>query len=263
MRRGLGLVYGIAAQVLFLATVPALYRFLHNDFAANPPRAAWINGLLAAQFCVLHSLLLWNPVRQRIGTLIQRPFYGAFYCIVTCLSLWVMFGCWRGSAHVVVQWPASLHGLVRAAFLLSWAALFYSLALTGLGYQTGLTPWWRWVRRRPLPARRFEPKGAYRWIRHPVYLSFLGLVWFTPIVTADRALLIVLWTTYIVAGSRFKDLRMTQFIGEPYRYYRSTIPGFVPNPRVVYAPQDVPGAPAAGVSQQSSPPSGDTPRLAA
>jgi hypothetical protein len=61
-----------------------------------------------------------------------------------------------------------------------------------------------------------------------VYLSFLGLVWFTPVVTADRALLIVIWTAYIIVGSRFKDLRMTEFIGDSYRDYRLSVFGFLP-----------------------------------
>ena len=48
----------------------------------------------------------------------------------------------------------------RSRLFLSWVALFYSLSLRGLGYQTGLAPWWHWVRGRPLPPRSFEPVGV-------------------------------------------------------------------------------------------------------
>ena len=30
----------------------------------------------------------------------------------------------------------------------------------------------------PQERREFQPRGAYSFLRHPVYLSFLGLVWF-------------------------------------------------------------------------------------
>ena len=51
---------------------------------------------------------------------------------------------------------------VTVAFLASWVALFYSLSLTGLGYQTGWTPWWHWLRRVPLQGAAHSSRaGAY------------------------------------------------------------------------------------------------------
>ena len=116
--------------------------------------------------------------------------------------------------------------LVAWAFVASWAALFYSLSITGLGWQTGWTPWWRWVRGQRPPPRPFVVRGAYRFLRHPVSLSFLGLVWFVPVVTLDRAVLIAVWTGYIFAGSVLKDRRLLFFIGEEYRSYQSEVPGY-------------------------------------
>ena len=112
------------------------------------------------------------------------------------------------------------------AFAATWIALFHSLALNGLGYQTGLKPWWCWVRRRRLPPRKFREAGAFRVMRHPVYLSFLGLIWFTPTVTLDRAVLIALWTGYVFVGSWLKDRRLTFFMGAAYREYQSRVPGY-------------------------------------
>ena len=115
---------------------------------------------------------------------------------------------------------------MQVAFGLSWAALLYSLSLTGLGYQTGLTHWLYWLRRQRLPRREFEPRGAYRWLRHPVYLSFLGLVWFTPRMTLDHALLTGVWTVYIFVGSYLKDQRLAHYLGERYRAYQRRVAGY-------------------------------------
>ena len=97
---------------------------------------------------------------------------------------------------------------------------------TGLGYQTGYTPWWSWVKGRRPPRRVFEPRGLYRVLRHPVYLSFLGLVWITPAMTLDRAVLTAVWTAYIFLGSYWKDRRLLHYIGEPYRRYQATVAGY-------------------------------------
>ena len=63
-------------------------------------------------------------------------------------------------------------------------------------------------------------------MRHPVYLSFLGLVWLTPTVTLDRAILIAVWTAYIFVGSYLKDRRLQYFLGSRYREYQARVPGF-------------------------------------
>jgi methanethiol S-methyltransferase len=63
-------------------------------------------------------------------------------------------------------------------------------------------------------------------MRHPVYLSFLGLIWFAPTVTLDRALLIAVWTVYIFLGSYLKDRRLQYYLGPTYREYQARVPGY-------------------------------------
>ncbi len=154
------------------------------------------------------------------------PLYGCFYCIVTCAALLTAILCWRPIDVVVWRWPVPLDTIVSWCFVGSWAALLYSLHLTGLGWQTGLTPWWHWVRGRPVPKRAFVERGAYRVLRHPVYLSFLGLVWFVPVVALDRGVLITIWSLYIFVGSVLKDGRLLHFLGAAYREYQSRVPGY-------------------------------------
>ena len=116
--------------------------------------------------------------------------------------------------------------LVSGTFLAIWPVLIYSISLTGLGWQTGFTPWWAWLRRRKPPRREFEPRGAYLVLRHPIYLSFLGLIWVTPAMTWDRVILVVIWTAYIFVGSYLKDRRLLHYVQEPYRRYQARVPGY-------------------------------------
>ena len=233
MRRAAGLAFGIGTHVLFAFTVWHLFWFLRGGpptGAASPAevvRAVVIDVLLAACFAVPHSLLLLPNVRQ---TIISRglagPLYGCFYCVATCVALLVTILCWQPVGLVLWRWPAAFADVVAWAFVGSWAALLYSLHLTGLGWQTGLTPWWSWVRGQPTPKRDFVERGAYRVLRHPVYLSFLGLVWCVPVVSLDRGVLIAIWTTYIFIGSMLKDRRLSFFLGDRYRDYQSRVPGY-------------------------------------
>ena len=63
-------------------------------------------------------------------------------------------------------------------------------------------------------------------MRHPAYLSFLGLIWFTPVMTTDRSILTAVWTVYVFVGSYLKNRRLVSYLGEPYRRYMAEVPGY-------------------------------------
>jgi protein-S-isoprenylcysteine O-methyltransferase Ste14 len=68
------------------------------------------------------------------------------------------------------------------------------------------------------------PQSVYQFMRHPIYLSFLGLVWFVPVVTLDRAVLIGVWTVYIYVGSVLNDSRLLFCVGDEYRSCQPAVP---------------------------------------
>jgi methanethiol S-methyltransferase len=233
------IAFGVLTHVLFVVTVCRLYPFLQQGGAFHgllSPGAAgatgtardWavVDALLAVQFGVVHSVLLLPTVRKSLTRLIPPPLYGCFFCVATCLTLLLVVEGWQPSRTSIwsLQGPPRL--AVGAAFLASWVGLFYSLSLTGYGYQTGWTPWWAWVRRRPEPRRGFEVRGAYKYLRHPLYLCFLGLIWFNPEMTLDRMALTLGWTAYIFIGSDLKDRRLVHYLGASYRGYQAEVPGY-------------------------------------
>jgi hypothetical protein len=234
MRRLLGIAFGLATHVLFAFTVWHLFWFLKGQPPGDARTASislgmrlGIDALLAAAFAAPHSILLLPSVRRRlVAAGIPAPFYGCCYCLATCAALLLTIFCWQPTTVVAWRCVAPFDGVVTAAFAASWIALFYSLYLTGLGWQTGWTPWWHWARGLPQPKREFVERGAYRFLRHPVYLSFLGLIWFAPVVTLDRVVLIALWSTYIFVGSVLKDGRLLHFMGDTYRHYQARVPGY-------------------------------------
>jgi methanethiol S-methyltransferase len=226
LARALGVAFGLATQAAFAVTVWYLFWFL-RDSGTNAT-TSWfaIDTVLAFQFAIVHSTLLLPPTRNSISRWLDKGLFGSLFCAATCLTLWLLFADWHNSATLVWDLGGVSKECMRSAFYLSWAALFYSISLTGFGYQTGWTQWWHWFRRKKLPVRNLVEKGAFRWMRHPIYLSFLGLIWFTPRMTADRLLLAVLWSVYIVVGSCLKDWRLTFYLGDTYRRYASRVAGF-------------------------------------
>ncbi|MFO0454742.1 MAG: methyltransferase family protein [Planctomycetota bacterium] len=223
--RATGFLFGIGTQLLFLLTVVYLFLFLRYCSGTSYAGWWWSDALMAAGFAVPHSILLAPPVQKWMRGWLPAGLVGCLHCTVTCVTLLLMFGFWGSSG--VVLWEAGgwVKSLILGCFYLSWVALLYSLYCTGLGYHTGLTQWWYWWTQTKPPRRPFLTSGAFRYMRHPVYMSFLGLVWFTPTMTLDHAILTTVWTIYIYAGSWFKDRRLLHFIGEDYRAYARRVPG--------------------------------------
>jgi methanethiol S-methyltransferase len=235
MARICGIFFGVAAHLIFAATVYRLFPFLQSTtpgmlsrWASSAIPLPWyvLDALLAVQFAAVHSWLLLPSTRKRIERWLRSEFYGCLFCVATCLNLLLTIELWQPNAIIVWEFTGVGRWLIRIAFLACWPALIYSLSLSGLGYQTGFTPWVAWLRGRKPPRRAFQPRGAYHWLRHPVYLAFLGMIWFTPTITLDRALLIGLWSGYIFLGSWLKDRRLEYFIGEPYRAYAARVAGY-------------------------------------
>ncbi len=230
MVRLFGIGAGVGAHVLLVVTVWFLFPFLLDGRGlAESATAPWwcaADVLLALQFGVSHSLLLLPGVRKRLERGIPRPLYGCLFTATTCLSLLLLILAWRPSGVLVYRLEGWADGAMRGAYLLSWAALVYTLGLTGYGWQTGWTPFWAWLRGRPAPPRRFAIHGAYRLLRHPVYLAFLAQVWLTPVMTLDRLLLTAVFTGYILLGSYLKDRRLLFYLGDTYREYQARVPGY-------------------------------------
>ena len=233
LSRGVGIAFGAVTQIAFAITVPLLFLFLKDGSGRDAGSWLGLDTLLALQFAVVHSLLLLPATRSYLSRFMPSQLFGSLFAAATCVGLWLMFGYWRESAQEIWNLSGWSRILVLGGFYASWVALFYSLSLTGLGYQTGWTQWVFWLRRQSLPRREFSERGAYRWLRHPVYLSFLGLIWFTPRMTADHALLTAVWTAYILVGSHLKDRRLAYYLGDTYREYASRVPGY---PGFVFGP---------------------------
>jgi protein-S-isoprenylcysteine O-methyltransferase Ste14 len=214
---------------LFAVTVYYLFWFLYGVDQPAPTttaRALAIDGFLAGQFALWHSALLLPATRTLLTRWIPSPAYGVCYCGATCVLLLTVIGLWQPCGHPLWHAQGSAEVAVRGGFYGCWVMLFYSLYFSGYGNQTGWTSWWPWVRGLAVPKRIFQPRAIYLWLRHPVYLSFLGLVWFVPCMTIDRAALTAVWTVYVFVGSYLKDRRMVHYLGMSYREYQAQVPGY-------------------------------------
>src|SRR5215203_5013314 len=126
--------------------------------------------------------------------------------------------------------------LFRASQAASLGVLLSGVRVMGILNFAGITPLRDLLTGmdvRPAPEAQGPPvgaddevvkAGAFRFSRHPGNIGALGFFLFMPRMTANRAVLIVLVTLYIVLGSMHEEYRLRVAYRVAYERYRRAVP---------------------------------------
>ncbi len=193
-------------------------------------RLAW-DVALSALFFVQHSGMIRHRVQSRLAAFVPADYERAAYAIASGAALLLVVVLWQPSEVVYYRLEGGWRWLSWAAALLAFAGLAWGVSSLGGFDALGVRAIRRRLRgERPQPAE-FVVRGAYRYVRHPLYLFVLILIWSAPQMTADRLLFNILWTAWIVIGARLEERDLVGEFGDAYRDYQRRVPMLLPWPR--------------------------------
>ena len=210
------------ALFLFVGSYQAI------DLGLTPGEALFWDGLLSLLFFVQHSGMVRESFRRGLGRWLPAEYHAAVYSAVSGLVLLLVLGLWQTSGPPLLRLEGLPRLLAQAVFLLSLLGFGWGVRSLGSFDAFGRGP----VRDRLRGVIREDSplavRGPYRLVRHPLYTFTLGLIWSCPTVTADRLLLDLLWSGWIVVGCRLEERDLTARFGEGYRSYQRNVPMLVP-----------------------------------
>lgn len=233
-------IYAVTCYLAFFASFVYFVGFVTgigvpkaiNDGATGSiPVAILIDTLLIAVFGLQHSVMARPAFKRWITRLIPEPTERSTYLLMSSLALFLLFWMWRPLPEAIwsVQTPA-LQKTLTGISLLGFGIVFYStllidhFALFGLR-QTGLAPGF-WPER-----DGFVKPGAYKLVRHPLYLGFLIAFWATPNMTWGHLLFAALNTAYVFIAIPFEERDLVDSLGDDYQQYREDTPMILPLPK--------------------------------
>ncbi len=202
-----------------------------NIARTEPARLGW-DALLCLVFFLQHSGMIRRGVKDRITRRIPESHYPALYSFASGLALILL----------VLLWQPTDRFLFRLGGPARWVSACVVLVAIG-GFAWGVRSL-RWfdpfgrlalkagVRGAAPPELAFVAEGAYRVVRHPLYLFSLLFIWSTPRFTTDQLLFNVLWTLWIVVGTRLEERDLVADFGETYRRYQRSVPMLIPHPHL-------------------------------
>jgi methanethiol S-methyltransferase len=135
---------------------------------------------------------------------------------------------WQKSPTLVARVDEIIFWLLRALFFLCLAGFFWGVKSLGSFDALGVKSLMRYISNRLGKPQQIIAKGPYQWLRHPLYLFVIFLIWACPVLTMDRLIFNIMWTFWIVIGTYLEDRDLHREFGSQYLEYSSRVPMLIP-----------------------------------
>lgn len=216
---------GMLAWLLFLLWGP----FVMVDLGLASTGRLLLNMSLCLLFFTQHSIMVRRWFRLWLTRSVHADFQGALYASISGFCLLVLTGLWQpvGAAlwtpAAPIQW--AMRGIGLAAALAAWWGARTLGNFDALGIRPAMGAIYRKTGHPSVP---FSVRGPYRWVRHPLYLFSLIIIWSGPVFTVDRLLHNGLWTIWVAIGAALEERDLLACFGDGYRSYRQRVPMLLP-----------------------------------
>ncbi len=195
---------------------------------SHAARLAW-DAMLCLVFFLQHSGMIRRSVRKRFGTLVAATYYPALYSVASGITLIALIFLWQPTDQFLFRLPAPARWLSVCIAALAIAGFAWgAYALHGFD-PFGTLPLKAHLHGAPVPSSKLVISGPYRYVRHPLYLFMLLLIWSTPRLSTDQLLFNVLWTAWIVVGTKLEERDLLADFGQTYRGYQLSVPMLIPS----------------------------------
>lgn len=231
MKRTLEFAYGAFAYLVFLGVFLYLLGFCLDAFVpksaesgtAGPVVSAFvINLLLLLLFGVQHSVMARRGFKDWITQYISPAIERSTYVMATNLAFIVLFLFWQPlPGHLWSVEEATLRAVVYAIAGLGTVIILISTFLTDHFDLFGLRQIWLNLLRKTYTPVPFREIFFYKWVRHPMMVGILILLWATPDMSSGHLMFSAGMSLYVLIGIGFEERGLAKELGRPYIDYQA------------------------------------------
>ena len=238
MKRTLILGYGALSYAFFFVTFLYSIGFIGNIWVPksidSAPTMSLVSALatnigLLAVFAIQHSGMARPAFKRWLTKYMPKELERSTYvlmstiCLALLMAFWAPIGGVIWNVHVgILQWT------MYALYLLSWLLLLYATFLINHFDLFGLRQVWAAFCQKELKELAFVTPALYKIVRHPIYLGWLGIAWFTPTMTVTHAVFAIGATLYILIGIKLEENDLQNMHPE-YIKYKEQVPALIPS----------------------------------
>ena len=188
-----------------------------------------LDMLLCLLFFIQHSIMVRRGFRLWLTRIVHADFHGTLYAAASGTFLLLLTGLWQPVGSPLWEPAGSIRWAMITVFLAAGTGAWWGSKSLGDFDALGVKPALRaFGSQKAVAATPFTVRGPYRWVRHPLYLFSLIIIWSCPIFTLDRLLHNGLWTIWIIFGATMEERDLVACFGQAYRSYQKTVPMLLP-----------------------------------
>jgi len=220
-------ILGLGSMFLFL-----LFLFLGSfsivSLNLTAGHALLLDAFLSMMFFLQHSMMIRRSFRERLSRVFNDVYFSAFYALSSGIAITVAMLLWQRVPASVASADGISYWLLRVLFFACLAGFHWGAKSLGSFDALGVKRVKRHLQGRETRAMPLTVKGAYRWVRHPLYFFTILMIWSCPVLTADRLLFNVIWTVWIIAATMMEERDLLAEFGDEYRSYQTQVPMIIP-----------------------------------
>jgi protein-S-isoprenylcysteine O-methyltransferase Ste14 len=215
---------GMLAWLLFLLMGPLVPLNLELGITGR----LLLDTFLCLLFFIQHSIMVRRRFRLWLTRSVRADFHGTLYAAASGTCLLLLTGLWQSVGPAPWNPPGLIRWVMIMLFLAAGAGAWWGSRSLGDFDALGVKPTLRAFDSQQPINTPFTIRGPYRWVRHPLYLFSLIIIWSCPIFTVDRLLHNGLWTIWIIIGATLEERDLVGCFGEAYRSYQEKVPMLMP-----------------------------------
>ena len=237
MKRLAALSYGVFCYLMFLGVFLYAIGFV-GDFAVpksldSSPQTVWpfavlVNLALLGVFALQHSGMARPTFKRWLTKIVPEPFERATYVLFSNLAMILLFWFWQPLGGQIWQVENSAVAIIiYMMYAAGWATVLYTTCLLNHFELFGLRQVWLFFQRKPYQPLPFGEPSLYRHVRHPLYVGWLMVMWFTPSMTISHLFFAVGCTGYILIAIQLEERNLVDDL-PGYAEYRTRVPMLIP-----------------------------------
>ncbi|MBD3800419.1 MAG: DUF1295 domain-containing protein [Campylobacterales bacterium] len=219
----------VSVSLLILWVYPWSFMPLTIDIGRSGSFALVINLGLIALFGLQHSVMARPAVKQALFGTRPVAFRTSTYTVLSALCLLLIIVLWQPMTDTVYAFETGpLFWTTTLLYVLGWSIAFVATFQIDHFELFGLHQGYRALRGIPEPEVRFQKKGFYRYVRHPIQAGTVIGLWATPVMSTGHLLFASGMTLYILVGLMLEEKDLVKTLGDAYRRYREEVHMLLP-----------------------------------
>src|SRR5688572_13607189 len=241
VKRLLVFIFGVIVYLLFLFTVLygigfvgniAVPKSIDSGTPSSLSTTLLINLLLVAIFGVQHSVMARPAFKKVWLRFIPEPAERSIYVLFTSMALLLLFWQWRPLPTNVWNFPNGVMNIaLTSLFWIGWLCVVVSTVLINHFDLFGLRQVYLYLRDIEYTPVQFKEPLPYKYVRHPLMLSFLIAFWATPQMSIGHLQFAFGMTLIIFIGIAFEERVLLKAYGDSYARYRQQLSMTIPLPK--------------------------------